>query len=296
MLNFFVRALSRLPLPVLYGLAWLVYFLVYRVFRARRRVVESNLRRSFPDMGEEAITRLSRRVYRNFADVLVEMLCSLNLPEEEFRARVEFSGDDAVRTDLEGGRPVLLLMAHQCNIEWLLLAACLRFRQPVEAVYRPLANPAIEKLMREAYTRFGGRIIDDRSVVRSIAKRRTEPRIVTLISDQLPNVKDDSYWTTFLNQETGFFMAPGNIARFTGYPVYFATMNRRCRGHYDVAFRKISEPPCPDAGVVMRAYVRAVEEQILAAPEDWFWMHRRWKRQRVMYQKSTVEGEEHAAT
>jgi len=296
LLNLFVRALARLPLPVLYGLAWPVYFVVYRVLRARRRVVEANLRRSFPDLGDEAITQLSRRVYRNFADVLVEMLCSLHLPEEQFRTRVEISGDDAVRTDLEGGRPVLLLMAHQCNIEWLLLGACLRFRQPVEAVYRPLANLTMEKLMREAYTRFGGRIIEDRSVVRSIARRRSEPRIVTLISDQLPNVKDDSYWTTFLNQETGFFMAPGNIARFTGYPVYFAAMKRRRRGHYDVAFRRIAEPPYADAGVVMRAYVRAVEEQILAAPEDWFWMHRRWKRKRVMYQKTTVAGEEHVAT
>ncbi len=290
MLNLAVRTLSLLPLAALYRLAWLVYILVYRVFRLRRGVVESNLRRSFPRMDDEAISELARRVYRNYADVLVEMLCSLNLPAREFRARVQLSGDDVLDNDLRQGRPVLLLMAHQCNIEWLLLAACLRFEQPVEAVYRPLANPTMEKLMREAYTRFGGRIIEDRSVVRSIAKRRAEPRVVTLISDQLPNIKDETYWTTFLNQETGFYMAPETIARFTGYPVYFAAMKRRSRGRYAVEFRRIADPPHSRSGDVMRAYVRAVEEQILAAPEDWFWMHRRWKRQRSMYRKNTVEG------
>jgi len=284
LLTLLARVLSTLPLAVLYPLAKLVYVLVYRVLRVRRDVVEANLARAFPDRGGDAIRALSRRVYRNYAEVLVEMLRSLRMGERELLERIRFEGDAALEAELDAGRPVLVTLSHQCNLEWMLLATCLRFDYPLEAVYRPLTNPGMETVMTEAYTRFGGRLIDDRSVIKSIMARRSEPRLVTLASDQAPNVKDEIYWTRFLNQETGFFMSPEVIARFTGYPVYFAGMHRNARGRYTVSFSRIAEPPYRGREqIVMPAYVRAVEEQILAAPADWLWMHRRWKRQRSMY-------------
>jgi KDO2-lipid IV(A) lauroyltransferase len=284
LLTLTARALSALPLAVLYRLAWLIYFLVYRLLRVRREVVESNLSRSFPDKSRRDIADLGRRVYRNYADVLVEMLHSLRMGEGELLDRLRFDGAELLEGELTNDRPVLLTMAHHCNVEWMLLGMCLRFEFPLEAVYRPLANAGMEAVMTEAYTRFGGRLIDDRSVIKSLMERRSEPRIVTLISDQAPNVKDDTYWTRFLNQETGFFLSPEIIARFTGYPVYFAGMRRAARGRYTVVFRNIAKPPYKGKDrIVMPAYVNAVEEQILAAPQDWFWMHRRWKRQRSLY-------------
>jgi Kdo2-lipid IVA lauroyltransferase/acyltransferase len=280
------RFLSTLPLAVLYRLAWLMHVLVFRVFRVRRDVVESNLSRSFPDKDRAGITALARQVYRNYTDVAVEMLRSLRMTERELLDRVRFEGDDQLENELRADRPVLVTLAHHCNLEWMLLAACLRFDHPLEAVYRPLSSPGMEAVMTKAYTRFGGRLIDDRSVIKSIMARRAEPRIVTLAADQAPNFKDEIYWTGFLNQETGFFLSPEVIARFTGYPVYFAGMRRDRPGHYTVSFKKIAEPPYKGRErVVMPAYVRAVEEQILAAPADWLWMHRRWKRQRSMYER-----------
>ncbi|MBS1270466.1 MAG: Lipid A biosynthesis lauroyltransferase [Gammaproteobacteria bacterium] len=287
MLTLIARSLSMLPLALLYRLAWSIYFIVYRVFRVRRKVVETNLAYSFPAKSDEEITALGRRVYRNYADVLVEMLRSLRFDERELLERVQFNGRGILEDELKRGRPVLLTAAHQCNLEWMLLAACLRFDFPLEAVYRPLANPAMEKAMTSAYTRFGGRLIDDRSVIKAVMERRSVPRIITLVSDQAPNTKDETYWTRFLNRETGFFLAPEIIARFTEYPVYFAGMRRRTRGFYSVEFKKIAEPPYKGrANEVIAAYIHAVEEQILAAPEDWLWMHRRWKRPRPVYAKT----------
>lgn len=285
-MNLLVRALSLLPLPVLYRLAGPIYFLVYRVLRIRRDVVESNLARAFPETGAAEIAALGGKVYRSYADVLVEMVHSFRIDGTELLGRVEFSGEGALAAELDRGRPVLLTLAHQCNLEWMLLAACLRFEYPLEAVYRPLEDSAMENLATEAYTRFGGRLIDDRSVIRSIMERRGEPRIVALAADQAPNVKDEIHWTSFLNQETGFFLSPEIIARFTAYPVFFAGMQRRSRGRYLVTLRKIAEPPYKgQERSVIQSYVRAVEEQILGSPEDWFWMHRRWKRPRPMYEK-----------
>lgn len=288
MLTLITRALSTLPLPLLYRLAGGVHLLLYRVLRLRRAVVESNLARAFPDKSDAEIRELGRRVYRSHSEVLVEMLKAMKMTEADFRERVDFTGDAELEADLQQGQPVLVTLGHQCNLEWMLLATCLRFDFPVESVYRPLSNPGAEKLTTETYTRFGARLIDDRSVVKSILARRREPRLVTMVSDQAPNIRDDVYWTRFLNQETGFYLAPQIIARFTNYPVYFAGMRRRARGRYTVRFTRIAEPPYKDDDKVMPAYVRAVEAQILAAPEDWLWMHRRWKRPRSVYAKAGV--------
>lgn len=285
MLTFIARAFSSLPLPVLYRFSGVIYLLVYRVLRIRRDVVESNLARAFPEKTDKEVLELGRRVYRNHADVLMEVLRSLTMSEAGFRQRVQFTGAEVLEADLRQGRPVLLTLAHHCNLEWMLMTACLRFDYPVEVVYRPLSSPSMEKITTQAYTRFGGRLIDDRSVIKSIMARRKQPRIVAMVSDQAPNLKDDVYWTDFLNQETGFFLAPQIIARFTKYPVYFAAMERRGRGAYTVALTKIGEPPYKGHDKVMPAYIEAVEAQIRAAPEDWLWMHRRWKRPRAMYQE-----------
>jgi KDO2-lipid IV(A) lauroyltransferase len=289
LLGLFLRALAGLPLPVLYGLAGVIYFLVFRVFRVRRRVVEANLARSFPEKSGPEIRALARQVYRNYSDVLVEMLHASRMSETQIRERVAIEGGDLVEADLKAGRPVLVVLGHHCNIGWMLLAACLRFDYPVDSVYRPLSNSAMERLTADMYTRFGARLVDDRSVIRAIRKRRGEPRLVTMVCDQAPNINDDVYWTRFLNQETGFYLAPGLIARFTGYPVYFVGMRRRAKGEYTITFTRIAEPPYDEPQAIMPAYVKALEEQVIAAPADWFWMHRRWKRPRSAYRKTPGE-------
>lgn len=277
-------------MPVLYRLSRVIAFLVYSVFRVRRRVVEDNLARSFPEKTPAEIRELSRRVYRNYADVLVEMLRASRMDPGEFRERVHFEGDDAPQAELDAGRPVLVLLGHQCNVGWMLLASCLRFDYPVDTVYRPLSNPAMEKFYSGMFSRFGSRLVDDRSVIRAILKRRTETRFVAMVCDQAPNVRDEVYWGRFLGRETGFHLAPGIIARFTGYPVYFLGMRRRGRGEYTVSFQKLGDPPYDDPQAVMPVYVHALEAQVLAAPEDWFWMHRRWKRPRSVYRNNGEQG------
>ena len=275
---------SRLPLTVLYGFGYVVFLLVYALFGVRKSVVTTNLRNSFPDKDASEIGGLARRCYRNYCDVLMEMIKSMTIKAEDLTGRVEFDGLEALEEQLAGGQPVLVTLAHQCNIEWLLLALCCRLDYPAEAVYRPVSSPWVEKVTTSAYTRFGGTLIDDRSVVREIMQRKTVPRVVALVSDQSPNLDDHTVWVTFLNQETAFYLAPDTIARFANYPVYFLGMRRVSRGRYASTVERIASPPYTGKDqVVVRAYISRVERQILDRPEDWLWVHRRWKRSRPVY-------------
>lgn len=275
---------SRLPLPVLYGFGYVVYLLVYRVFAVRKSVVLENLRNSFPEKEAGELGVIAQRCYRNYCDVLMEMLKSMTIGREDLMGRVEFEGIGPLEETLAGGQPVLITLAHQCNIEWLLLALCCRIDYPAEAVYRPVSSSWVEKVTTETYTRFGGVLVDDRSVVREIMQRRTVARVVAIVADQSPNLDDHTVWVTFLNQQTAFYLAPDTIARFANYPVYFLGMRRIGRGRYRAVLERMAEPPYTGREqVVVRAYIERVEAQILEKPEDWLWLHKRWKRQKPVY-------------
>lgn len=275
---------SRLPLTVLYAFGAIVYLLVYRVFRIRRSVVRANLETAFPEKDALEIGRLARNCYRNYCDVLMEMIKSMTIRAEDLTGRVEFEDLDALEQRLAQGQPVLVALAHQCNIEWLLLALCCRLDYPAEAVYRPVSSPWVEKVTTATYTRFGGTLIDDRSVVREIMQRRSVPRVVAIVSDQSPNLDDHAVWVTFLNQDTAFYLAPDTIARFANYPVFFLGMRRLARGRYAAGVECIAEPPYTGKDqVVIRSYIDRVERQILDRPEDWLWLHKRWKRRKPVY-------------
>ena len=283
-MSWLLTLFSRLPLSVLYGFGFIIYLLVYRIFRVRKAVVLTNIGNSFPQLARADVEKLARRFYRNYSDVLMEMIKSLTMSRAELIDRVRFDNMELVEKELEGGQPILLTLAHHGNIEWLLLALCCKLDYPVEAIYRPASTAWVEKVTTRTYTRFGGTLIDDGSVVREIMQRKKKPRVVAIVSDQAPNIDDHSVWVTFLNQQTAFYLAPDTIARFANYPVYFLTMRRTGRGRYTARFNHIAQPPyVGKEQLVVNAYIENVEEQIQHRPEDWLWMHKRWKRKRSVY-------------
>lgn len=277
--------ISRLPLSIQYGLGYVLYLLLYRLLRVRRHIVFGNLCKAFPHLDQSDINQVARGFYRNYADVVMEMVKSITMDRQDLGDRVRFDNLDMIEEELARGQPVLLTVAHHCNIEWLLLALCCRLNYPMEAIYRPVANASVERIMTTAYTRFGGVLVDDRSVVKEVMARKNVPRVVAIASDQAPNINDQKVWVDFLHQETAFFLAPDTIARFVNYPVYFLTMNRLSRGYYEAAFKRIAQPPyVGKEQTILKAYIAAVEKQITDYPEDWLWIHNRWKRQRSVYE------------
>ncbi len=280
-----LKLFSRLPLTVLHGLGYALYIVLYRLVGVRRAVVVRNLSSAFPNLIEAEVADLARRFYRSYADVAMEMIKSISISQHELAQRVRFKNLQLITAELDRGQPVLLTVAHYGNIEWLLLALCCQLRYPLEAIYRPVANPTVEKVMTTAYTRFGGVLVDDRSVIKQIMARKHMPRVVAIASDQAPNINDQKVWVDFLHQETAFFLAPDTIARFVNYPVYFLTMNRLARGYYEAEFKCIAQPPyVGKERAILKAYIAAVEKQIVTHPPDWLWMHNRWKRKKSVYE------------
>jgi Kdo2-lipid IVA lauroyltransferase/acyltransferase len=275
--------LSRLPWTVLYALAATLAFLARCVLRYRLGVVRTNIAGSFPDLQADARRQIERDYYRGLGQLVAEVIKSATLARAELEERVILSNLEVVSKELDAGRSVLIVAAHQCNWEWLLLALSLKLRHPLEAAYKPLHGSLGERLMHAIRTRFGARLVPAKDIVSSILARR-EPRAIAMVADQEPVTSEHKWWTRFLNRPTAFYMGPEKIAQLTRFAVFFAAMRRTGRGRYRVEFETLAEARQAIApGAVTEGYARRVEAQILANPADWTWSHRRWKLRRPMY-------------
>lgn len=282
-----MRALSRVPLAALYGVTGFAGWLAYRVFPYRAGMIEASLARAFPGLSGKALRAVRRRYCLGFAQMLAELLKAAALTPAEIRRRVRIVNLEEPQALLAQGQSVLLVAAHQCNWEWMLLALSLELGYPLDAAYKPLVNQWAEREMGKLRTRFGSRLVPAQELLPDILKRQGVTRAVAMVADQEPTRSERKYWTRFLNRDTAFYMGPEEIARVTRFPVFFIAMRRRARGHYEMEFLPLAAAGgAVPAGTLTERYARLVEEQIRASPPDWPWSHKRWRLKKSLYQRT----------
>ena len=279
-----IRALASLPLTMLHGLARLLGWLACSVLRLRRDVVRDNIARCFPALDAQAVNATMARYYVNIATVFVEIIKSVALTPAQIRERVKLIDAELARSVMARGQSVLLVAAHHCNWEWMLLALALELQYPVDAAYKPLGDEWAELEMKKMRTRFGSRLVPAKSLLADIIKRRGVVRAIAMVADQEPTTSEHKHWTTFLTRETAFYMGPEEISRATRMPVFFIGMQRVRPGFYEMSFVPLTVAgEAFEPGVITERYARQVEEQIEVSPADWFWSHKRWKLKRSVY-------------
>ncbi|MEZ0539158.1 lysophospholipid acyltransferase family protein [Fibrella arboris] len=282
----FLNLVARLPFFFLYGLSDLLFVLVAYVIRYRREVVLDNLRHAFPDASEAYIRQLARGFYRNFCDLIVETIKLPRMTPEEMRKRVTVVNGEQVRQYLSEGQTLLGAAGHQCNWEWV-PAATIANGIAVDSVYKPLHNLASERVMQQIRSTFGAHLIPMNRLPREMVNRRAMPRIIALVADQMPNIPEAAYWTSFFNRDTPFFPGTERLARSQQLPVFYLDLVRIRRGYYTATFILLAAPPYTNLpyGTILERYRDKLTDSILKQPSNWLWSHKRWKHQREKYPK-----------
>jgi len=279
-MRFIFGLLSRIPLDILYAvLSRPLFDWGYHIFRWRRRLAAENIARSFPELTPEAREAILKQSYRNLCDLVAEVIWSYGASPAQLRERVAVENPEVVRERIRAGGSVLLMTAHFCNWEWQVLAGNTELDEPMFPVYKPQRVAAIDRFLVEARSRFGGKPIPHTELTRELLRRRSEAHVYALVADQTPVHNELKYWTTFLHQDSAFFVGADAIARILKATVVFVTMRRIRRGFYTMRVTVIDEPPYERGAdtQVTEHYVRALEAEIRSSPADWLWIHRKWK-------------------
>lgn len=286
----FFRFLSRLPFRILYGISNILSFLLLYVIRYRRQVIEKNLRLSFPEKSTAEIYQITKGFYHNLADLIVETIKLPSLTADDLRRRVDCPNIELVYERVRAGQTLVIMTSHQGNWEWTPAAIALR-GMPVDSVYKPLSNPFFEKLMLHIRSSFGPVPTPMHTLPRQMVARKHVPRMIGLVSDQVPDVPEQAFWTHFLHQDTPFYPGSERLARSRKLAVFYAELVRLRRGYYELTFRQIAEPPYDDLppGAILERYRDLLEKTIQTYPSDWLWSHKRWKHWRGKYPKIEVK-------
>lgn len=277
----FLKLLSRLPLGLLYLITDTLYLLIYYVIGYRKEVVMMNLKNSFPDKSEKEIKKIAKEFYNRFSEYMAETIKAISISESEMKRRVIFTNVSAVEPYAQKNQSIILVGGHQFNWEWALLTGCLVLPFPVDAVYQRLSNKKFDKLMLDTRSKFGGKPIDKKHILRTLLKSKDRLRAVAIMADQSPGKDTVKYWTTFMNQDTAFFMGPEQMAKALNYPVFLYKMVRVKRGHYTVELLNLSNSPYDKEGhEILDKYIEKIEQQIADDPAGYLWSHKRWKYKR----------------
>ncbi len=276
-----IRVVAGLPIRLRLSLARAVALLAYFI-GIRRGVALDNLRNAFPQLGEKERRRIARGAYVNMAYAVMEGLTSTQLSEEGIAKAVVTDNWAPVQAALDAGKGVLVASAHIGG--WELLGEVLARRGVrLHAVIRSLKG-ALNAQIIESRRRSGMRLISPRGAVLSSVRALKRGDMVAMLVDQvLP--ADRGVFVPFFGRPACTTPALSMAAVGSGAPVFLLLSVRE--GDHLRLF--IEGPiPVPDTGDRKRdivqhtaAVTQAIERYIRRYPDQWLWLHRRWKVQPI---------------
>lgn len=271
-------ALAYLPARIGLWLGRRIGDLAWVLLRRRRAVVVENLARAFGGQrASSALTRVGRASFEHLGMNLVEACVFFFRSPSVLLSRVEMRGVSHLDAAAARGRGVLLLTAHYGN--WELLAASHALtRFALSVVVRPLDHPLLDRVVERFRERSGVELITRRRGLREIIDALRRGRMVGILLDQNAS-RGTGVFAPFFGVPAATSKSLAVISLRTGAPVIPVFIRRQPDGRHHVEI----EPalPAPADGDVVSytaSFNRAIETAIRRAPDQWFWLHRRWKR------------------
>ena len=274
---FLVRILSRLPWVVMLGISNFMYWTAYKVLRYRVKVVDQNLRNSFPDKSAKELKEIRRKYYRSFFDFIMEVLKAVTISNTEIRRRVTFANPDFFKaTSEESG--IVVLGTHFFNWEVYGMAMSELFDRKIVFSYQKLSSNFSDTLMLNTRSKFGAKGVLRHETAKAIIGGRKSFTGFYVLADQAPVGKAQRYWTRFLNQNTSFYHGIGKVSKLANTPVMVILPKKVKRGYYEITFKWVAENLEEVTGEeILERYIEILEKHINENPSEWLWTHKRWK-------------------
>jgi KDO2-lipid IV(A) lauroyltransferase len=255
--------------------------IAYRTMTRYRKVALANLELAYGGVWTRAeIERVARESFRSLATTLVEFfLRQPRMTGDDVAREVGFEGQEHFEAAFARGKGILLITAHYGNWE-LMGPRLVRAGYAVSAVSRVADDPGMEQMIESIRTRCGLKQIPRQHAARQglAALRRNE--ILAILLDQ--NTAEGGVFVPFFGQPASTATGPAVFALKTGAALLPTFCMREPDGTYCMkAWPPIYPQPSGDRGADIRrltaAVTQVIEAQVRERPEQWCWLHNRWK-------------------
>jgi KDO2-lipid IV(A) lauroyltransferase len=257
----------------------------FSLLPVRRRTVMENMHQVFGDrLSTAEQRRLARCFYGHVAKTIKENLLMMLGSERRIASRVDVIGVEHVLSAAELGRGVLILTGHFGNWELSAVGAMLQFKQYQNRfhVIRKGLGLGLERMVFGRFHRAGLRVIRREDALTKTLDVLERNDVVIFIMDQHNKVGAKAVSAEFFGKEAGTHRSLALVARQSGAPVIPAVSYRTPGGRHIMRFHPplkwiAAEHHREEIYLNTLGYNRVLERFVLDHPEQWFWMHRRWK-------------------
>lgn len=271
-----LRLLGLLPLPLLALLGNGMGLLLYALHAPRRRVAYLNLARCFPDLLPQEVHRLVRRHFRAFGQTLFDVAIAWWAGARRVRRLVRFRDRHYYDEARRNGRNVILLAPHFVGLEFGGIR--LSLDGALVTVFRHPDNELVRRLMLRARLRFGLRLVEHNQPFTSLVRAVKAGTPLYYLPDQDAG-RRHSVFVPFFGIPAATFTALSRLARMTDAVVIPCVTYQRSWGRgYEIVFRPpLAAFPSGDDAADAAHMNREIEQAVRERPEQYFWLHKRFK-------------------
>jgi KDO2-lipid IV(A) lauroyltransferase len=254
----------------------------YRPLGIRKRVVERQIAAAFPELDHDAVGRLSRESYKHLGRTFVETALLESLGKDGLLSLVEsVEGWEEVEEVMSKGKGAVMVTGHIGN--WELAGAYVAARGvPLDAIARGMANPLFDAYINRTREEIGMTIVHDSDAVRRTPRSLRAGRAVAFVADQ-GVLGLASTFVPFFGRPAKTPRGAAVFALRFEVPVLFVVALRRPNGRFRVVVERIEATQTGerdrDVDAIVARFTERLEHWVRVVPAQYFWQHRRWKRQ-----------------
>jgi KDO2-lipid IV(A) lauroyltransferase len=281
--RFLFQAMGLLPRRFAVSAGRALAYLTYLIVPRLRRIGDVNLRMAYPEMSASARGRLLRDSMLNLGRHLGEFTRFSSITPETLRQTIDCDGLENIEAARARGRGVIILSAHLGAWEMISFTMS-AFGYPFDFLVRRIENPAVERLIETIRTRFGNRTIDKRSAARVMLTTLRAGNLLALMVD-INVVRNKGIFVKFFGVPACTTFIAAKLSLRTGAPLVpiFAPWDEQHQ-------RYVMQIGAPltiersgneenDVRQLTKRFTRVVEDQIRRYPDQWLWIHKRWRTQ-----------------
>ena len=276
-----LKTFGWMPRSAAYPAAEIVAALGYRLAKRQRLAGIQNLRMALPNLSEEERVAILRGSFSNLGRLLVEFSHFPGLNRKNISNLVTYEGFEHYENAVGRGKGVIFLTAHFGAWELSCFAHSL-FGNPMKFVVREIDNPKVERLIESYRGLSGNKPIDKKNASRDILKALRNNETIGILVDQ-NTTRDEGVFVDFFGIPASTTPAVATLALRTGAAVIpgfmiWDSQTRKYRLHFDRPLELISTgDPARDIVENTQAFNAVLEKVIRQYPDQWLWIHRRWK-------------------
>ena len=252
------------------GLAWML-------LKRERTKATRNLATAFPELSPEERERIGHASFRHLGRSLFEIAWLPNLDAATLAKTTRIEGLDGLRAAAESGRGVVLFTGHCGNWEWMFAAIALSGIR-LTALARQLYDERLNDFIVTSRGRFGVATIGRGSASsgKEILQTLRHGDVLGVLIDQ--SLKVESVTVPFFGVPAPTPVGPAKLAIRSGAFAIAGFIHRDADGIQHLRFQEpVDTKVHSDPEELTAMMTRAIEEQIRRVPDQWVWMHERWK-------------------